>query len=296
MKSTSLYSRKVLIGVGVIALLVFVIVQFVVVLDIKLDQSNARRHAQQQQDKFNNLSKAEQAISKGEANLKGSITKIDSAERLFIAYLQRRFDLSKDLDANTYPINIPQDKNVFSLQIQYLARMAYPDKILDTLPPSDINGAVLTNIYAANCDVLPLPPTFWQSMEENHKAGGYSLTHVLLALAFMKDNGCSIPSYQQDLSSRTSEAMVKLMDNPETTPDMRYEIVAFLQLAGRYEMVKSEWIDQIVSEQLTDGGWLQKKDDRRASNHTTVLALWALLQYSRPDKTDEPLVHRSTER
>lgn len=262
------------------------------------DQSMERERVEQSEklriESYNNLSKEEKAILRAETYVADSIHITDTSERIFFSYLQRKYDLGNKIGVSGPPMDLHEDPRTYPEHLHFLARVAYPDRIVNTGPKqSELDDPIkITNIYSANCDHLTLPPNFWPSMEKSIQDGSYYLTHVALAFEFMKDNGCALHPTAQDMSNRVNEGMVKLADDPGTVADLRYEAVAFLLMRGEDDLVKPEWINQIVEEQREDGGWTEKVGGSKNSPHATLLAMWSLLEYSRPNTPDEPLIRR----
>ncbi len=260
----------------------------------KIEHNRKAHLAKVEQAKKDSLSKEEKAIQKAQDHLVVRISFAGTSERIFFSYLQRKFDLPAVLGTQGPPMDLHEDPMTYPEQTHFLARIAYPDRVVN-LPPNKAgldDNAKITNIYSVNCDVMPLPNNFWATMKQSVTLGDYYMAHVALALAFMKDNDCLVPPIAADMKSEVEQNMVKLADNPATIADLRYEAIAFLYLSGRSDLVKSNWIDQIVSEQRQDGGWSEKIGGTKVDYHATLLALWALLEYSRPDTAYEPLIQR----
>lgn len=259
----------------------------------QIDQNRKARAGKSSRQQTSNLSREEQAIKKAQDHLVNSISVVDTSERIFFSYLQRKFELPSVLGADGPPIDLGEDPRTYPAEVHYLARIAYPDKIVKEIPKYELDdGVKVTNIYSANCDHLALPSNFWQTMEQNVATGGYYVAHVALALAMMKDNGCLLPPGADVINNRVTQELVKLADDPRTLADMRYEAVAFLTLSERHDLVQQKWIDQILSEQRTDGGWSRAVGEAKYDAHATLLAVWSLLEYSRPNTPDEPLIPR----
>lgn len=260
----------------------------------RIDKTRKEHAAVVQKKKFDEQKPEIKAVTRGQEYLVNNLSTIKPEQRLFVDYLQRKFNLDERLGITKNPILITENPVTYPQEIHFLARIAYPDKLVTIPPRNVVDGPTLTNIYSANCDHMQLPKAFWPTMSQNNEAGGYYLTHNALALAFIKDNGCQIPPTEGDLLSKTVDGMVKIMDDPNTTPDLRYEAIAFLGLSGRSDLINSKWIDQLVSQQKENGSWVDGSDAQN-SDHTTTLALWALLEYSHPGTPYEPLIHRPTQ-
>ncbi len=239
------------------------------------------------------LTMEEQAIQNAQDYFVGSVEQVDPSERFILAYLQRKFNLNPKIGVEGPPIDLHEDPQTYPEEKHYLARIAYPNKLVTVAPKLEPEDKIqLINIYSANCDHLPLPSNFWSTLEQSFQEGSYYMTHVALAFAFMKDNNCPLPPEADNLKTRTIQEMVKLADDPTTTADLRYEAVAFLMLNKQRDLVQPWWINQIVAEQRKSGGWSKDVGGDKDDLHTTILGLWSLLEYYRPNTLDEPMIRR----
>lgn len=234
---------------------------------------------------------AEQSAQKAQYYLIDSITLVRPIERLFLDYLQRKFELDKRLGTNGPPFDLSEDPRTYPEEIHYLARIGYPDRLVK-IPPGDRfdDPASITNVYSSNCDHLQLTDNYWQAVKQSIDRGGYYITHVSLALAFMKDNNCALSAEMTQIEDIVIEGMKKLADDPSTAADLRYEAIAFLLHSDHDELVQDKWIDQIIAEQNKDGGWSLEAGDNKSDSHSTVLAVWALLEYTQQNRPNEPII------
>ena len=238
-----------------------------------------------------NVSKYQNAINKTEDYLKNSGSSVDISQRLILDYLQRKFDLDPKLGTEGTPLFIPQSSQTYPQEIHFLERIANPNSIVKVPPKSSIEGISYLNITAANCDYKPLPSNYWNTIRDSLRAGGYNLTHVALALAFIQDNGCNKPADIDDINEKLTSGMVSIANDNPKNMDLRFEAIAFLMLSGRYDLVDSSWIDEIIASQAKNGSWTDKTGQAK-TDHITVLALWALLEYEHADEPYEPLIRR----
>lgn len=289
----SFFSRKPLIFIVLGVFLSYGLIWGGALIENRMENNRIRLAIKVEKDRLNNLSPEEKSILKAQNYLMDSVTVIATSERIFLSYLQRKFNLPSKLGADETPIDLHEDPRTYPEDIHYLARIAYPNRIVKEPPRHPLeDGIEVSNIYSGNCDHIPLPAIFWPMVEQNIADGGYLMTHVALALALMKDNGCSLPPNADSITSRVMQDLVKLADNPDTVADLRYEAVAFLLLSERRDLVKQSWIDQIISEQRDDGGWSREVGSKKVDNHSVLLAFWSLLEYARPDTPNEPLIRR----
>jgi hypothetical protein len=294
MKKQSFFTRKHLLITIWIVFAAYCGIWSYVLIGQEVAKQRREHIVLQEKSKFNSLKSEERAVIKAQEYLEKSLKSVQPEQRLTLDYLQRKFDINETFAAEKSPIVIYKNPLTFPQEIHFLARIAYPNELVNQAPRSAVDGPTLTNIFSANCDHLSLPQNFWSTMEANKKMGGYYLTHTALALAFMKDNSCQIPPKETELLMQTIEGMVNLASSSGTTPDLRYEAVAFLGLNGRSDLIESSWIEKIVAEQEEDGSWLYEEDIKN-SDHTTVLALWALLEYMHPNSPYEPIIRRASD-
>lgn len=211
---------------------------------------------------------------------------------LVVDYLQRKFNLDSKFSAAQRNIQSPATEPD-ATDFQVYQRIIKPDKLLESLPITDLTPMRRMMISAAHCDYIPLPKDFEKLLTDNMKAGGYNLTHVAFSLQFMKDNGCSLPLEQdQQLREKVATRLSELAARADISEDLRYEAIAFLLHMDRRDLVQIQWINQTANAQYSDGGWLTLPQDTKSSDHTTVVALWVLLEYAHPDTPETPIIRR----
>ena len=79
----------------------------------------------------------------------------------------------------------------------------------------------------------------------------------------MKDNECSyfLSLKLQSIEQRLAHGMQALADNPATMANLRYEAMAFLLDMGRPRLVQQAWINNMLDQQMSNGGWGQSIGD-----------------------------------
>jgi hypothetical protein len=139
-----------------------------------------------------------------------------------------------------------------------------------------IDGIVVPALY---CDRFELPDNYAASLEENMSFGEYELTHVLLAVVWMKDNSCKIP-LSDNVVKNLYHANSILIDNNNIVEDLELEAAVFLYLAGQGNLVNPDFIEQVIRAQNVDGGWSISGSSQDSDWHPTVLGLLLLLHAS----------------
>lgn len=241
-----------------------------------------------------NKKNAQAAIARGEKYLLNTFAQITPIQRLVLDFLHRKFNIDPKFSATTTPITQSENEQGTFIEFQAWRRIAYPDSLLSTLPKTDAGSISNVTVQAANCDHIPLPSNFDETLQQNAAKGTYYLTHTALSLKFMEENGCEISNKSQQLKETVATDMVELINDPKTVADLRYEAIALLMYMGHRNLVKDVWIEQILTEQQNDGGWRQDLTVTSESNdHSSVLALWALLEFTQPGATKEPMIRHA---
>lgn len=234
----------------------------------------------------------EASIQKGLDYLNNNAGKVSGLQWLLLDYLQRKFDLDPVFGAGNRTIQPPATEPE-ATDFNIHRRIAYPDQLINRLPNSGLTPMRQMMAMATHCDHIPLPKDFKALLEQNIAAGGYDLTHVAYGLERLKENSCAFSLKEdQQLREQVALRMARLVTSPDITLDLRYEAIAFLMHIGRRDLVQRQWLDQIVSEQQATGSWQATAGADEPSDHATLVALWALLEYTRPNAPDEPVLRR----
>lgn len=284
MKGASFYSRRVLIGLTFISVVGFImssVLGYVLVKNgISLEKKTAPAVVREQ-------SPVEISLAKAERYFVLRSKEVSPAQLLLLNYLERAYNISPQLGYEINPVTIPQeDSEHFKAEVNNLMRIVDPKKTVISLGNSPTSVAI-----AVNCDRITPPVDYQQRLVREVGQGGYKATHAALSVHIMKELRCPLGEDLRKLDTQLAEKLVTISTSTETIPDLRYEATAFLLLLGHGNQVQQAWIDTIMKEQRSDGGWFAGIPDEQTSHeHASVLAYWILLQYSQ--KTSEPLVRR----
>ena len=137
-----------------------------------------------------------------------------------------------------------------------------------------------------NCDVF-LPDTFLvQKLKEGLLIGGYDLTHALISMHWLKQFDCleenAILEKEIKELQETFWNKLPVMAKTEKNPDLRYESIA-IALHTNKKINLSDEVQSILREQEKGGSWYNQGLSDASREHTTILALWALLEWRYPE-------------
>lgn len=234
-----------------------------------------------------------EAARRGEAHLRDRGPRINPAMVFILDYLDRRFGLewarpvvdrarqaARDCEGPPTPPEGAcsiQTTQTFIRLIDPAARLT-PEQI--AAAPNTLDTVTGAALY---CKTNGLPSTFLADVERLISKNDYDPPHALLALQWAIEQGC--------IDARTTEVeaiRARVLDNVaqlahQVPQDQSIEAVALLSYAGAGQRVQSEWLQTIAAAQKDDGGW-GEHGKAPSNDHTTMLALWALLEATREGK------------
>jgi hypothetical protein len=148
----------------------------------------------------------------------------------------------------------------------------------------------LITIPALYCDQLALPNDYPEMLERAVGLGDYQLTHVILALIWIQENGCELVLPDGFIRNVYFANAALIKDDP-VVDDLKLEAAAFLYLAGQGALVDDSFIESVVASQNDDGGWGLSSDFQEDSEwHPTVLGLLLLLHKEFPSDSYPPML------
>ncbi len=169
---------------------------------------------------------------------------------------------------------------------------------------------------ALYCDVMPIPQdTIAQMLAKLREVDAlphgtrmgpfkmlvdYFYPHLALALQWMLEKQCvPDPTGLKDLREGLVRSLEGLIAREGPDTDLGIEAMAmlcYLRMPGR---VKPAWVERMLAAQLPDGGWANAYDlnapELVSNGHTTVLALWVMLETAVPRINDVPWVERAAD-
>lgn len=128
-------------------------------------------------------------------------------------------------------------------------------------------------VCALYCDRLEVPLA---ALDKAVSAGGYYLTHALLAVIWILQYGRDVPLSEAFVENLYRANAALANDDPKTVTDLKLEAAAFLHLAGQGDRVDRTFIETVIATQRSGGGWGMARGGG-ADWHATVLGLLLLL-------------------
>jgi hypothetical protein len=207
---------------------------------------------------------------------------------LFLDIMHRRFGVPQFADALKRYDEVLAERPKEAPLLRVLRRIADAN---NPLRPDDWDHvSVQTDrllVTALYCDRLGVPASFAETLVKAVRAGGYSLTHALLAWIWVQDNRCKLAVPDGFADEMYSAVAAILDDRPTLVNDMKLEAAAFLCLARQAARVNPRFVQHVLTIQKADGGWgkmdaVDPANPDESSWHSTILALLLLLHVSFP--------------
>lgn len=183
-------------------------------------------------------------------------------------------DILKEFENHPY---LPVFERFFSDRADY---KKINDKALAILktPQTYYNDVLPQALY---CDLYPVREDFAvKAFDKIETETGYDLTHKFWSAVLFKENGCSADGYNLDEIILT--AAKKMAADQEASGefnDLYAERTAFLEYYGFKNLVKENWVKNIMDNQLKSGAWINSVEGV-GNPHTTALSIWALSEHS----------------
>ncbi len=234
---------------------------------------------------------AEQSIKKSAGYFRLLGTDIGRTDVTMMLYLlQDHFKYPMDL----LPVERFKEVNP-ELRSSYfkLYNTYFDGKSVPVMDDAAANEYLKNNLYTTDgltaismfCNKYPLPDDFLKVLNERADKGDYQMAHAAMQLANALNLGCLKPGNEvEKLREKLVKALVAGMSAENASDngdDFKYECMAMLYYLGKGSLVTEDHIQFILRNQLPNGGWAGYYNEGRnnANAHSSVLALWVLLEY-----------------
>jgi len=211
---------------------------------------------------------------------------------LWLDVMHRRFGIAEFADAlQRYDQALTEHPEEAAL-LRVFRRMADYDNPLRT---EDLQAVSLPTdiiiVHALYCDRRGLPLDYPRMLAREAWQGGYHLTHVLLALIWVQENGCELALPEGFIDEVYSANAAIINSDPETVNDLKLEAAAFLYLAGQGDLVDDYFVERVIASQNSDGSWGNYSDSEVDMYwHSTILGLLLLLHVESPADAYPPVL------
>lgn len=254
-------------------------------------------------------SAVDNAIEKGIKYLANKKGDIDPQALFILNYLHRKFNLPDSLsykhmhqlpktDAAQYDLNF---KNIVKfnrlITSSYLIdSLAFQTYTVDSFKNAPYTVMEYVMLRAIHCDLLELPEKYFDLLDTLILSNDYFLTHAALSFIWLYQNRCLSSRIQDKYRKKIEFNLFKLINdkNKKNLIDLRIEAIVMYQFvagrkACRFEKRQLQWI---IKKQENDGGWCYFNNKYKVtSDHSTVLAVWALLEFKfRKHKIEQNMI------
>jgi hypothetical protein len=211
---------------------------------------------------------------------------------LWLDAMYRRFGITEFADALQRYDQVLSENPPDAPLLRVFRRIADHDNPLQDVDLQAVEVEVdRITVPALYCDRLGLSADYPVLLEMEANKGGYMLTHVLLALIWIQENGCEAP-VSNDFIENVYRANAALINDDSVVEDLELEAAAFLYLAGQSKLVNNAFVEHVIAAQHDDGGWAQYLDKPNESDwHPTILGLFLLLHVEYPAESYPPMLN-----
>lgn len=221
--------------------------------------------------------KAREAIERGVAYFSHASRILDPDAVLLYTYLKDRYGLP-ELEAARGVLSQIRADSTGQLYMFLRLTEARPCE-MGFLDPTGLNDVTLAAIWY---DELEDPSQLMERIEQtkwNWDSEPYMVTHALWAVAMARHcfNAALDTTIEAELVEQNKEVIAR---NRPFWNDVAIEALAMAQYHDPTFVPPAEYIQELIELQNVYGSWnWEPRNIKTASQHTTVLALWALLQY-----------------
>jgi hypothetical protein len=141
-------------------------------------------------------------------------------------------------------------------------------------------GVNEVTVPAMFCDILPLAPDYAARLQDDAALGGYELTHVVIALEWMAELGCTAPVDASFVDQVVLDDFA-LIDPSDGLGDLELEAAIFGTMFVGPELLPPDLVDAVLAAQLDDGTWPTLPGQVNGAWHATGMALMLLHELHR---------------
>lgn len=135
-----------------------------------------------------------------------------------------------------------------------------------------INGVIAT---ALHCDVYPPSDDFFLKLDLMAREGKRNLTYSVLAMSFFRQRGCKNASFDYEKKiEQYSKLLIRLINIEGPISDLTLEAIVVLFRSGKRDLVRKDWIRNIIQNQKPNGQF-------GPNEFSTAWSLWAMLEANR---------------
>jgi hypothetical protein len=203
--------------------------------------------------------------------------------------MYRRFGVSTFSGALAHYDQILAENPYNSALLRIYRRMAVHDTPInlddyhEVIVGSESDSLVVPALYYGQ---VPLPSDYYDQLHSGVNSDDkYLLTHALMAIIWIQENGGPEPDFANETYSRVAA----LIDVNSPVTDLELEGAAFLYIAGHGDLVSQAFIDKTISAQKSDGSWVDSSTPESVQ-HTTMLGLMLLLHIQNPSDNYPPML------
>jgi hypothetical protein len=208
---------------------------------------------------------------------------------LWLDVIYRRFEIQEFANSSQRYDDLLNQLSGEQLQLHAFRRIIDYNNSIQKRDLDRFVGIDQIVVPALYCDRFGLTDDYSSLLEENIGFGGYELTHVLLAVVWITENGCKIP-LSDSVIKNLYRQNAALIDNNYVVEDLELEAAVFLCLAGQGDLVKPDFIEKVILAQNQDGGWSISGKNQNSDWHPTILGLLLLLHVNSTLQSFSPVL------
>lgn len=220
----------------------------------------------------------EDALAAGYAHLTAPEAQVTAEKCGLMDIIHRLYDADElQAGAQLFERELQAAEGDEAARLRLLHRLLDPDAEVAAEDFDSLHFAVdRLTMPAAWCQAYALPLDFAGTLADARLEGGYAATHALMAMQFVRDNGCEAP-FGEDEIGATADGLGALFSSAaadgEPVSDLTLEAAALLRQLRPESAEPDVFLGQVLDAQRADGGWTAVDP---MDWHATALAVWYL--------------------